>query len=138
MKIKNIAKVGAASVALLMSGCCSMNSCDFDKMHMKHHAPNYRVHFASDSAELDHHAMKVVKKAAHAADDRCVMVVGHTDASDTMRHNMRLSERRAESVKNALMDMGVCANHVSARGHGEMKDAPEHSWNAREVTISIH
>lgn len=47
------------------------------------------------------------------------MIEGFTDSSGGSTMNQVLSERRAEAVKNALVDMGVDASRLSARGFGE-------------------
>jgi VWFA-related protein len=43
---------------------------------------------------------------------------GHTDAQGTQEHNQVLSEARAESVRKALIDLGIDENRLRARGFG--------------------
>jgi OOP family OmpA-OmpF porin len=50
---------------------------------------------------------------------RAVDVVGHTDSIGTDAYNQRLSERRASTVKNYLIDKGVPGSVISAEGRGE-------------------
>ena len=45
---------------------------------------------------------------------------GHTDQRRSEDHNMRLSERRSESVRHYLIDrFGIASNRLIARGYGE-------------------
>ena len=45
---------------------------------------------------------------------------GHTDQRGPEDHNMRLSERRSESVRRYLIDrFGIASNRLIARGYGE-------------------
>jgi outer membrane protein OmpA-like peptidoglycan-associated protein len=53
--------------------------------------------------------------------DRKIIVEGHTDNVGTDAFNLQLSEARAESVRNALIDHGVSADMVSAVGYGKSK-----------------
>lgn len=50
-----------------------------------------------------------------------VSIDGHTDSRGTDAHNQDLSERRAESVRDALDEMGVSgtSTRFRVRGHGE-------------------
>ena len=48
-------------------------------------------------------------------------IVGHTDANGTNEDNQILSEKRAEAVKNYLMDKGVKRYRLSSKGYGEEK-----------------
>ncbi|MEM1160427.1 MAG: OmpA family protein [Pseudomonadota bacterium] len=68
-------------------------------------------------------------------------VDGHTDASGNDDFNMTLSQRRAASVVRFLTELGVDANRLKARGHGESapRDAdPFAAINRRvEATINI-
>ncbi len=48
-----------------------------------------------------------------------VEVVGYTDASGAASYNQTLSEKRAQSVADALTAKGVDASRISARGEGE-------------------
>lgn len=43
----------------------------------------------------------------------------HTDDRGTDEYNLILSERRAESVKNYLIEKGVAAERLTAKGYGE-------------------
>ena len=46
-------------------------------------------------------------------------VEGHTDSVGTEQYNQDLSQRRAASVRQALIDEGVEAERVQSAGHGE-------------------
>jgi len=48
-----------------------------------------------------------------------VSVLGHTDNTGTSAHNQDLSVRRARAVRSILVNNGVSAGRVSARGLGE-------------------
>jgi outer membrane protein OmpA-like peptidoglycan-associated protein len=51
---------------------------------------------------------------------RKVLIEGYTDSTGSDSFNQRLSEQRANSVRNALVnDMGVRSDRVSTRGYGE-------------------
>jgi len=79
------------------------------------------VLFNVDRAELSADGMRVAQKLADilAQDPQgVVMVEGFTDSTGSPSHNLELSQRRAESVRNALMGMGVSSNRVATRGYG--------------------
>ncbi len=48
-----------------------------------------------------------------------VAIIGHTDSRGTNAHNQDLSERRAESVRAGLEDMGVTRARFRVEGRGE-------------------
>ena len=48
-----------------------------------------------------------------------IVVTGHTDSSGSESYNQQLSERRAQSVKNALVQRGIAAERIQAIGYGE-------------------
>lgn len=48
-----------------------------------------------------------------------VEVAGHTDSRGTSAHNLDLSNRRATAVVNYLVEHGVSADRLSAKGYGE-------------------
>ncbi|HEY6970632.1 MAG TPA: OmpA family protein [Candidatus Angelobacter sp.] len=46
-------------------------------------------------------------------------VDGYTDSTGTVEFNQRLSERRADAVRDFLVSQGVSSNNVGARGFGQ-------------------
>ena len=48
-----------------------------------------------------------------------VDVIGYTDTSGPAAYNQKVSEKRAESVANALVEKGIDASRIHARGEGE-------------------
>ena len=46
-------------------------------------------------------------------------VVGHTDTLGSKDYNMALSRKRADSVKDLLIDQGVEANNINTTSHGK-------------------
>jgi outer membrane protein OmpA-like peptidoglycan-associated protein len=74
--------------------------------------------------------------------DNRLVVEGHTDSSGTDAHNQRLSEQRASTVADYLIDRGVPNNNVIVYGYGEMRpktsnDTPEGRQLNRRVEIRI-
>ena len=48
-----------------------------------------------------------------------ILVSGHTDNLGTPKHNLELSESRAKSVYDYLIQKGIAANRLSYKGYGE-------------------
>jgi len=68
----------------------------------------------------------VLKNAPEARLD----IVGHTDDVGTAARNQSLSEARAEAVKTYLVEHGVSADRLTARGEGEDNPAGDNSTAA--------
>jgi OOP family OmpA-OmpF porin len=71
-----------------------------------------------------------------------VTIVGHTDSTGWVDHNRKLSERRAQAVKAALVEHGVDPALVTASGMGARKPiahntTPEGRAKNRRVTITL-
>jgi OmpA-OmpF porin, OOP family len=80
-----------------------------------------KVHFATDKSTIypDSFAMLTeVAEVLKAHPEMHVRVEGHTDSRGTIKHNMKLSQARAESVRAFLIGQGVDPTHVEARGFG--------------------
>lgn len=81
------------------------------------------VHFATDSAVLESDSADILDYAVATLMKYPAIVVeiqGHTDIRGTAKHNMLLSQRRAESVMKYLHDRGV-TNGMSAKGYGKTR-----------------
>jgi len=57
-------------------------------------------------------------------------VEGHTDASGRAEANLRLSQARAEAVKQALVDRGVTEGRIEALGFGETRPLADNGTKA--------
>lgn len=51
--------------------------------------------------------------------DKSIRIEGHTDSSGSSELNLRLSERRAEAVRDALIERGIDPGRLNAVGMGE-------------------
>jgi outer membrane protein OmpA-like peptidoglycan-associated protein len=65
-------------------------------------------------------------------------VEGHTDSQGEDDFNMKLSQERAETVRNTLIKMGISSDRLTAKGWGESKPisnnaSPEDMANNRRV-----
>jgi outer membrane protein OmpA-like peptidoglycan-associated protein len=74
--------------------------------------------------------------------DEIIDIGGHTDSTGTTDHNQMLSERRAGSVRDFLVDEAVPSSRNTARGYGESmpkasNDTPEGRQLNRRVEIHI-
>lgn len=80
------------------------------------------LNFGSDSADIDpryHSELDDVARVLRSNPGLRVRIDGHTDASGSEEYNTRLSERRAEAVRDYLVDTGIGADRVEAAGLGE-------------------
>ena len=80
------------------------------------------VLFGTDQARLTPDGMRTVRKLADVLANnpkRTVLIEGFTDSTGGAAHNMELSQRRAEAVRNALLEMGVGRERIATRGYGE-------------------
>jgi outer membrane protein OmpA-like peptidoglycan-associated protein len=102
--------------------------------------------FDVDSAALRPESRTTLRDLANTfsryADINYIEVEGHTDSTGTDEHNQVLSENRASSVRNYLIDQGVASNRVEARGYGESRpkssnDTPEGRQLNRRVEIHV-
>ncbi|HSL61600.1 MAG TPA: OmpA family protein [Desulfotignum sp.] len=67
-----------------------------------------------------------------------IEVGGHTDTRGSEEYNQRLSERRAEAVKNELIRNGVMAQRINAVGYGESRPiSSDHAMNRRVEIIIV-
>jgi outer membrane protein OmpA-like peptidoglycan-associated protein len=80
----------------------------------------YGLQFATDSADLrpDSDAtLKQMSDVLHQQPALKVFIVGHTDNSGSLEHNLALSQRRAQSVVKALTSrFGIAPNRLVAVG----------------------
>jgi OOP family OmpA-OmpF porin len=88
------------------------------------HPDTYRVFFAFDSAAITAEArtlLEQLKADISGAPMRRVNVIGHASSIGSETYNMALSQRRADAVKAALLEMSVNAESITtdARGEGD-------------------
>ena len=84
------------------------------------------VYFPFDKSFLTTDAQAVVQQAAQYASSGAatqVIVVGHTDTSGSVAYNLRLSERRAKVVADALVGLGVGQSVLSVDWKGKADPA---------------
>ena len=103
-------------------GCPDMVRVDRETRQIRILEP---VHFATASHRilrrshgmLDEMAALILQKPELGR----VSVEGHTDSRGSERYNQRLSERRAQSVMEYLVEAGVEAERLEAHGYGESR-----------------
>ena len=96
---------------------------------------NDNIHFAFDSSVLSDQAQQIlISKADYLLTNSGVKITGegHCDERGTDAYNIALGERRAESVKKFLVDLGISANRLNTISYGEERpiaiDQNEASW----------
>jgi outer membrane protein OmpA-like peptidoglycan-associated protein len=80
------------------------------------------VLFDTNRAELKSGGMRNVQKLADffkQYPQRRLMIEGFTDSTGSNSRNLELSDKRANAVRLALLDMGIGTDRITSRGYGE-------------------
>ena len=103
-----------------------------------------RVFFGYDSSDLDSDALELLQDQVawlKQNSNVSVSIEGHCDERGTREYNLALGEKRAQSVKNYLIGLGISPDRVSTISYGKESPAVvgsnDGAWaqNRRSVTI---
>ena len=85
-----------------------------------------RVFFNYDSSDLDSDAQELLQDQVawlKQYSDVSVIVEGHCDERGTREYNLALGEKRAQSVKNYLISLGISSDRISTISYGKERPA---------------
>lgn len=88
------------------------------------------VYFAFDDFSLNSAAQSTLSRLGEelkANQTAVIQIEGHCDERGSIEYNLALGERRAQSVKKFLTDIGIDAARLSIISYGEEKPAAEGS-----------
>ncbi len=149
-----------AALGLLGSACATTKEepaaastgSEFDQGHTHDKAPEMKkaavklepVYFALDRSDISEEARATLQGEAEAIRFAKgeVTVQGYTDDRGTWEYNLALGDRRANSVKNYLSNLGVPSAKMQTVSFGEADPAVEGNneaawrWN-RRVTFRV-
>lgn len=103
------------------------------------------IRFAYNSAELTDDSEEGVEMLAaflESHPELHVELAGHTDHVGSDAYNLKLSNERAEVVRQALIDKGIASERLTAKGYGATKplqpnDTEEHRASNRRTEMII-
>lgn len=100
-----------------------------------------QVRFPLDAAEIPADGIGPLDDlAALLLGDRRIELLrieGHADERGTSRHNLDLSRRRAEAIRDWLVAAGVAADRLEAIGTGEARPAVDGAAASRRVEFTV-
>lgn len=112
----------APGTAVNTRGCELKADIKLDNVQFKTGTAN----LSADSRNILDNVAQVLKENQHLNFE----IAGHTDSSGNYKSNVKLSESRAQSVREYLIDKGVDAGRLTARGYGP--DKPVASNDTRD------
>ncbi|MBE0644736.1 MAG: OmpA family protein [Bacteroidetes bacterium] len=103
------------------------------------------INFETNSATITQDSDPILRKALNTLrtnPELRVEVQGHTDDVGAAAANQRLSERRANSVRDYMIQNGIDANRMTARGYGEEQplvpnDSAENRARNRRIQFRV-
>ncbi|HFB53969.1 MAG TPA: hypothetical protein ENJ67_04485 [Sulfurimonas autotrophica] len=106
---------------------------------------NLGVNFAYYSDVIDKNSYANIERFAEFAKKNKqykIHIVGHTSSRGDAELNKRLSKKRAEAVKKALINLGIAADRITTEGRGEEdpiadNNTPEGRYINRRVEIEL-
>jgi peptidoglycan-associated lipoprotein len=95
---------------------------------------NEDIQFEFDKSSLLPEAKEILKEKAEwlsMHEDVTVTIEGHCDERGTNEYNLALGDRRAESAKGFLTDLGISASRLTTVSYGEERPVdPRHNEEA--------
>ena len=105
-----------------------------EKMMAMNRFLNENIYFDFDDSTLSGQAQELLKQKAmwlQGNPDANATIEGHCDERGTNAYNLALGERRAESVKAFLVNLGISGMRLTTISYGEEKPAdPGHNEEA--------
>jgi outer membrane protein OmpA-like peptidoglycan-associated protein len=98
------------------------------------------IFFDLDSSTLKPGAYSEIDRVSNVLNNypqTTIRVEGHTDSTGPEDYNQRLSEKRAEAVKSALIQRGMDPKRIQAVGYGESQPISSNNAMNRRVGIVI-
>ena len=103
-----------------------------------------RVFFATNKSSLTTKSRETLRKQAkylRKNKNLNVTIDGHADERGTREYNLALGERRASSVKNYLVSLGIEANRISVISYGKEKPTVagqnDWAWSQNRTAITL-
>ena len=90
----------------------------------------YAITFDIGKANIKPESMTEINRIANLMKENPDLkfeVQGHTDNTGTVAGNQKLSEQRAQAIVNKLVEMGIAANRLSAKGMGQSAPLADNS-----------
>ncbi|MDO8261299.1 MAG: OmpA family protein, partial [Candidatus Magasanikbacteria bacterium] len=83
---------------------------------------NLHINFKFDSAEIEQESVGRVNKFADflkCTPDYKAKIIGHTDSIGSEAYNQKLSQKRADAVRNMIIKDGVPSDKITTSAKGE-------------------
>ena len=77
--------------------------------------------------EINHEKLDRLLKFMNSKPSIKILVEGHTDRLGSDKSNQILSEKRANSVKEYLIEKGISADRIATKGYGSKKPAYDYA-----------
>ncbi len=104
-----------------------------------------KIHFSHNKAIIESESYSLLDQLieiANGCPDEVIVIEGHTDADGSESYNQKLSEKRANSVRDYLVNKSVVATRLEAIGYGEThpiadNETPEGKEKNRRIEFNI-
>ena len=93
------------------------------------------VNFDYDKSNIKSEFAPILDEAAQTLKDNPdinVRISGHTDSIGSDEYNQRLSDRRAQAVKQYLVSQGIASSRLSTEGRGEREPIAPNTKDGRD------
>ena len=109
-----------------LAGTIANNGCPDEPTELINfiNSENNKILFPASSNSLDSSdkaILDIVKNLLNKYPDASIVIEGYASSDGSEGYNMKLSERRATSVKEYLVENGIDANRLNTVGYGETK-----------------
>ena len=102
----------------------------YDRLMSDGKIVTYAITFDIGKANIKPESMTEINRISQLMKDNGDLkfeVQGHTDNTGTVAGNQKLSEQRAQAIVNKLVEMGIAANRLSAKGMGQSAPLADNS-----------
>ena len=82
-----------------------------------------KIHFEYNKANIKRESYRLLNsliEVSNGCPDDVIVIEGHTDSDGSKAYNQKLSNRRANAVKNYFVKKGVSKRRIEAIGYGEI------------------